>query len=375
MSAPRLPNLLHSRGQRGGRPFRRSRGGGGSSGPIPHPDEVTQGTDTDAAVSRLSAVDLGYLDDPYARYFVQSSPGPSGRRLPIINRGTYTRTTALDALIESFLSGAGAGAAESPGGELRQIVSLGAGTDTRSLKLFARQEGRDLVYHEIDFPAACSRKMRTVQGVPALRDVLPGVTEGEGGSWSAKPPSGGDYRCHGLDLRDLVKGGGETTLPGLRTEVPTLLVSECCLCYLEVSEAQSIIKWFTDRIPNVGVVIYEPTRPGDPFGKMMVSNLAARCIHMPTLEAYGEPEDQVDRLKDAGFTEARVMPVYNIFDRWVSREEKSRLDRLEGLDEVEEWNLLANHYVIAWGWKGQGAAMCDDTGPVQSSSPDRGGEI
>lgn len=47
---------------------------------------MIQGTDTDAAVSRLSAVELGYLDDLYARYFVQSS-GPGDRRLPIINRG------------------------------------------------------------------------------------------------------------------------------------------------------------------------------------------------------------------------------------------------------------------------------------------------
>lgn len=83
MSGPSLPNLLHSRG-RGGRPSRR-RGGPPSSG-APNPDEVIQGTDTDAAVSRLSAVELGYLDDPFARYFAPSS-GPADRRLPIINRG------------------------------------------------------------------------------------------------------------------------------------------------------------------------------------------------------------------------------------------------------------------------------------------------
>lgn len=85
MSAPSLPNLLHSRGRGGGR-FSRRRGGGSSSGGAP--DDAVQATDSDAAVSRLSAVDLGYLDDPYARYFVQSS-GPGDRRLPIINRGEW----------------------------------------------------------------------------------------------------------------------------------------------------------------------------------------------------------------------------------------------------------------------------------------------
>ena len=54
-----------------------SRGGASS-------DNAIQGTDNDAAVSRLSVVDLGYLDDPYAPCFVS---GQATRRLPIINRG------------------------------------------------------------------------------------------------------------------------------------------------------------------------------------------------------------------------------------------------------------------------------------------------
>lgn len=83
---PPIPNLLEtlraSRG-RGGR--RRGRGGHITSSQ--HHDAVIQGTDTDAAVSRLSAVDMGYMDDPYAAFFVQTADGPVPRRLPIINRG------------------------------------------------------------------------------------------------------------------------------------------------------------------------------------------------------------------------------------------------------------------------------------------------
>lgn len=46
-----------------------------------------QGTDTDASVSRLSAVNLGYLEDPFARALTPS--GSETRRLPIINRGIF----------------------------------------------------------------------------------------------------------------------------------------------------------------------------------------------------------------------------------------------------------------------------------------------
>jgi len=47
-------------------------------------DTIIQQTDNDASVSRLSAVNLGYLDDSYAQSFVL---GRTARRLPIINRG------------------------------------------------------------------------------------------------------------------------------------------------------------------------------------------------------------------------------------------------------------------------------------------------
>jgi [phosphatase 2A protein]-leucine-carboxy methyltransferase len=47
-------------------------------------DTIIQQTDNDASVSRLSAVNLGYLDDNYAHSFVLAG---TARRLPIINRG------------------------------------------------------------------------------------------------------------------------------------------------------------------------------------------------------------------------------------------------------------------------------------------------
>lgn len=77
---------------RGGR---RLRGPGGRvRGGFPHNNEQVQhqkdldiqSTDTDAAVSRCSIVELSYIYDPYAQLFVE---GPRTRRLPIINRGWW----------------------------------------------------------------------------------------------------------------------------------------------------------------------------------------------------------------------------------------------------------------------------------------------
>lgn len=273
---------------------------------------------------------------------------------------------ALDRLIDSYLSVDFAHDGDMRG---RQIISLGAGTDTRCFRLFSQKNRRrPLIYHEIDFPSTINRKRMIVQTAPLLKKILPDpvpVEEGSTtGSWRSIPEGDGNrYWCHALDLRDLAKepqSGQESEscqndlVNGLRVDVPTLLISECCLCYLETPEAKKVIKYFADRIPDLGLVLYEPVHPEDPFGRQMVSNLASRKIKMPTLEDYKDPRDQEERLRQAGFTMVEQKTVDKLWERWVSTGEKGRLDNLEGLDEVEEWHLLAAHYIVAWGCRGKG---------------------
>ncbi len=89
MAASQIPNLNTLQGPRSlGRG--RGRGRGGLPKPESDPtkdktakDEIVQQTDQDASVSRLSAVDVGYLNDPFAVHFAEQRM----RRFPIINRG------------------------------------------------------------------------------------------------------------------------------------------------------------------------------------------------------------------------------------------------------------------------------------------------
>lgn len=310
--------------------------------------------------------------------------------------GTYTRTTALDRLVSAFLSSQD-GAADGRSGR-KQIISLGAGTDTRPFRLFSQPGTRGLIYHEVDFPATSARKRRIVQSVPALRSIIPltgdqpapadaGAANASSSDWAKTDlPNDCAYFIHGLDLRDLATpsppppptaaaaaaGDGDrdgstaapqppppaaaaTLLHGIEPDVPTLLISECCLCYLEPAQARAVVGHFAARVANLSLVLYEPIRPEDPFGRQMVANLAARRIRMPTLAAYPDVADQRARLTKSGFADGvRALTVRDIWAGWVAADEKERVDQLEGLDEVEEWELLAGHYVIAWAWRGQG---------------------
>lgn len=161
---------------------------------------------------------------------------------------------------------------------------------------------------------------------------------------------GGAYYCHGMDLREL-DGSVTEAFDGLRTDIPTLVLSECCLCYLKIEESERVLNYFTSRIASVGTILYEPVHLDDAFGNTMVTNLAARSIHMPGMGRYRNPRDQIQRLRAAGFSTAECKTVEAIWESWIGAEEKERVDQLEGLDEVEEWKLLAGHYIVAWGSK------------------------
>jgi [phosphatase 2A protein]-leucine-carboxy methyltransferase len=91
-------------------------------------DGAVRQTDSDAALARLSAVRKGYLNDRFISSLVpraQLQP----LRPPLINIGTYVRSEAIDRLVEQWLE------LSKGEGQLCQIVSLGAGNDTRFWRL------------------------------------------------------------------------------------------------------------------------------------------------------------------------------------------------------------------------------------------------
>jgi O-methyltransferase involved in polyketide biosynthesis len=95
----------------------------------PDPDAPTRATDNDAAIARLSAVRKGYLADPYIAALIPRAHLQQPRP-PLINIGTYLRTRAIDLLLDDWF--------RLTGQHKVQIVSLGAGSDTRFWRLAVR---------------------------------------------------------------------------------------------------------------------------------------------------------------------------------------------------------------------------------------------
>ncbi|KAG8528236.1 uncharacterized protein KY384_007153 [Bacidia gigantensis] len=263
---------------------------------------------------------------------------------------------AIDRLVDSFL--------ESNPSQKKQIISLGAGTDTRYFRTFSRfdaLEKRNWVYHEIDFPENNTRKLKSI----ARSSKLAGCIECPVRYFNLSDKSlvgapsmveSINYHIHSVDLRTLDPlTARPSTFDSIDPSLPTLILSECCLCYLTPAAADTVALYFTKHFfPSstpLGLVLYEPIRPDDAFGKTMVSNLATRGIVLQTLKKYGSLDSESARLKVYGFGESRGADINELWKKGVDEVEKELVARLEMVDEVEEWELLAAHYCVAWGWR------------------------
>ena len=87
-------------------------------------DAPIRQTDCDASAARLSAVQKQYLRDPFVHFLVPRAQFQQPRP-PLINVGTFVRSTAIDELVHQWFS------LSQRAGKPCQIVSLGAGSDTR----------------------------------------------------------------------------------------------------------------------------------------------------------------------------------------------------------------------------------------------------
>lgn len=267
-------------------------------------DEATRSTDLDALLSRASAASNGLLADPFLVHFLPKihKRAPPARP-PLINIGTHARTYSIDYLVHQFL--------DSPAAKGKQVLSLGAGSDTRYWRFRTEHEqaGKDwkstcAKWVELDFPEATSSKARAilthkpvssllggphtlrespvrfssydpVDGLRLFSTFLPAVA---GGTGITSP----DYALVPTDLRaiDALSGSlfSPTSVPILDKTLPTLLLAECVLIYLPPTAVDGLIDWFATNFREGGgaFVGYDPFGLQDAFGKVMLSNLAVR---------------------------------------------------------------------------------------------------
>ncbi|KAI1791222.1 leucine carboxyl methyltransferase [Ganoderma leucocontextum] len=324
---------------------------------LPEGDAAIRATDSDAAVARLSAVQKRYLTDPFILPFV-SRPHLQQPRPPLINIGTYVRSEALDELVNGWL------AFSEQEGKQCQIVSLGAGSDTRFWRIATGTKKAVLAkYIEIDLAENTTKKAMAIRKSKELSAVLgkpEDVSLASGGTALHSPV----YHLLAADLRTPPTDSLAPLLatqpePLLSPSLPTLLLFECVLAYMRPEASNATLQWFTSyfsAFPEgahgiLGCIVYEMFALEDAFGKVMVNNLKVRNVTLPGAEPYRTFASLPTRFSQHGWEVARALTLKDIRRQYIDPSELERIFRLEMLDEIEELELVLAHYAITWGVK------------------------
>ena len=124
---------------------------------------------------------------------------------------------------------------------------------------------------------------------------------------------------------------------------PTIIISECLLVYLDKSSTIDLFQHINKSFKNVILFLYDLIGPEDNFGKEMEINLAERNIRIPGFEQVPNCEAQEKRLIDSNFHDAKVVDMLDYYRNYINKPEKQRIEKLEFLDELEEFYLLQIH--------------------------------
>ncbi|QPG73098.1 hypothetical protein FOA43_000403 [Brettanomyces nanus] len=274
---------------------------------------------------------------------------------PVINRGTWLRTSSISMIIDDFM--------KQNEGENVQILSLGAGNDTRAFELLPKYH-KTLQYFELDFPDSCKVKKFTILTDKRLYAKL--FVEASANAsqlptdYLSFSSSDGklDSNCYHLIPSDLRKLRKEMIPANFDWTKKTLVLSECCICYMGTEESNQLLEYLRKWLISGLFVVYEPMGGQETqdsrYGEVMVRNLKTRGIEMPNLMVYNTIEKQEARFKGFGIDlkDLVVCDLKFIYYNWIVRNSIMRISQLEMLDEIEELNLINSHYtliVASWG--------------------------
>ncbi|ODV65234.1 leucine carboxyl methyltransferase 1 [Hyphopichia burtonii NRRL Y-1933] len=334
-------------------------------------DKIIRATDLDALSCRYSTNNKSYFQPAdnyinkiiasyqnhlqFCKGYSQLSAGRTLRsvfneqKLPLINRGTYLRTKVIDLVVEEFIK------------EFKQvqIISLGGGSDTRCFRVFEKYQ-ENIKYIEFDFPESVKIKKLAIENDEELKKLIGDTAEAkeigtkeefvqlESELHTAK------YHLIGFDLREL----DQLNEDYIDKDTPTLILSECVLCYLTPKENEDIMSYWKNKLDKRCYLIYEPMSLNDAFGETMTQNLSNRGIDLHTFHKYPNLTTRHSFFRDTiGLNNVKLTDTSDIAGysgslsnkEWISTTELNRINRLELIDELEEIRLLFKHYCLCYG--------------------------
>ena len=269
-------------------------------------------------------MNAGYLEDPYIPLFFKDQDAGL-RKQPMLNLGTLIRTKFIDEKILEFIDHFSSSAS------VVQILSLGAGWDTRAYILSDilqhQRQGKctpKIEYYEIDFEHVFRKKKMILSSLPLENLSLHLI--------------GSDLSYWPTCLAELIRDDFNPALP-------TFVLCELVFVYLPQSTTSIILHSLRDILSKEArYLIVEPfTNGNDPFGSQLQSHFSQSSLPTSILLEFPTKESQLKRFSTF---QPSLVTMFELYETWLSLGEKKRLHTLQWMDELEEWKLLANHYLF-----------------------------
>lgn len=316
-------------------------------------------TSSDALSCKLAASRLQYFQDDYLSFF-QKYTRNEYRKLPIINRGYYARVECMARILNEFLN-------VTQNDPMRQIIILGAGYDTKSLAVLEKCQHGTVTVYDVDFDdiilkrcqAVITSKEKASIIIPELVDITDAPSCKTSYGYSL-----GHLKMVSCDLRDSQKLVNTLQEANIQSELPTLILSECVLVYIDESACHKLSTALLESFTNVAWASYDMLYLNDAFGRVMRDNLESGGFKVPGLLDFPTIESIVNRYNNAGCSTTSACSMLSAYEHFISPEEKTRISQIEMLDEVEEWQLLMSHYCLSLGVKGDAFAVLHDLFPA-----------
>jgi O-methyltransferase involved in polyketide biosynthesis/GNAT superfamily N-acetyltransferase len=339
-------------------------------------------TAKDSIQAKFSAIAAGYhpVVGPEAQSksyeslleSVATALGAKHRQTPLVNAGYAIRVASVCKQIQAFVSFHAQQQQQENKSSTLQLVHLGAGLDVTGLWSLSLDDSMEIHVIEVDTPEICAAKRATLLQL-GLVEVMDGpVNDQQSVYLQGRPTNDGcasqsTYTLVATDLREL--GAVQQALAFVRTDVPTLTISELVLTYLGESSCDDLLQYCASHLcQNSGsyVMAWEPLLPREnvsstieDYKRQYYQQFMAKLDRGVALEQEDRPtgafaplgstcREVEQRLRRAGFRQACVITAGNAAVE--ARRAGVNLDSKELFDEHAALLLHLRSYTLACGF-------------------------
>ncbi|KAK6064815.1 leucine carboxyl methyltransferase [Seiridium cupressi] len=301
-------------------------------------DDLVMSTNSSSIVSKRSVERIYYPDEPhFFRFFVKKFQ----RRSPLINRGYHLRLHVIDVAVRNFL--------QRPSTKRKVVINLGAGFDVLPWQCLTRYSAssENAKFIDIDFPDLMHKKSRVIQETQELKSALTNMRVSEDPLVLLESDQ---YVQMGCDLRDLDSIQQSLSKLVDVNESEFIFVAEVSITYMETAAADAVIRWAASLGQTEFCLLEQilPDGADHPFAETMLRHFEKLNTPLRSVSTYPTLQDQKYRFAHLGWADVDVETLWSTWssEKYLSLEERRKLNEIEPFDEWEEFAIFGAHYCV-----------------------------